>query len=218
MQSATAPHLRRYGSGALTTSGHGAISAAQLFSNPGAAAAAAAASAPPPSLNAKPFQLDNTLLRDMAKQQQNQQEQQQQQRVDTCVLDGFVVADCAAWVQDLRQPTRDVCMLMASRNTTTAAAPAPAAAAAAIPSQLSPVDGTAGAMLSACSTAGEPPAGPSGARSLVLLGLDVGDGAVLGLYLAFPTRLPARLLASAKDSCARLLRTVRPGKAFVVAL
>ncbi len=58
------------------------------------------------------------------------------------------------------------------------------------------------------STGGCPASVGCGARSLVLLGVDVGGGAVLALYLTCSMRLAPRVLGAVRDSCSALLRTV----------
>jgi hypothetical protein len=102
---------------------------------------------------------------------------------------GLVVEDTAEWMNRPSNPSRDVCMMLVQR-----------------PSSSSAV----GSSHSVTPTTFVP------ARSLVLLGFDVTQpmeqraaSAVLGLYVVFPTRLPQSLLAAVRDSCNRLLATVR---------
>lgn len=151
-----------------------------------------------PNLQARAFQLSYTLLQHMVSLQGHQQQQHQLQgkgqpsalspmEAAASVLEGLVVADCGRWVQDPRHPSRDVCMIMERRG-----GPGGDAAAAA--------PGEAGARAEA--------EGQGVAQSVVLLGLMVGGGSALGLYLACPLRLPGTLLEGVRGSCAELLRTV----------
>lgn len=143
-----------------------------------------------PGLQARPFQLSYTLLQHLVGRQGHQQQQQQQGNgqqpalslldATTSVLEGLVVADCGRWVQDLRHPSRDVCMIMERRGGGSTEA-----------------------------TPGAAEAEEQGvAQSVVVLGLVVGGGSALGLYLACPLRLPGPLLEGVRGSCVALLRTV----------
>ncbi|GLC52836.1 hypothetical protein PLESTB_000673900 [Pleodorina starrii] len=170
-----------------------------------AAAAAAVASGVVPSLRAKGFQLSHTLLQRMIAAAEG--------RGPDGVYSGLAVADCGRHVQDVHQPSRDVCMLMAG--------------------------GVRGADMTADASdsnifASERSTGRIAMQSLVLIGVDVGQvgqqhggqadaassgaggggggggggaaaGAVLALYLAFPTRLPPLLVSSAHTSCRQML-------------
>ncbi|GIL65666.1 hypothetical protein Vafri_19342 [Volvox africanus] len=118
------------------------------------------------------------------------------------VLAGVCVRDCARHVQDERQPSRDVCMLMMSAGDGTRFA-------AGTPAGLSSSVRGGGAVLnSEPATAVSAPGGNSGggAQSLVLLGIETGDGAVLAVYLAFPTPAPIQLLDAVREGCNALLR------------
>ncbi|KAG2496613.1 hypothetical protein HYH03_005434 [Edaphochlamys debaryana] len=50
--------------------------------------------------------------------------------------------------------------------------------------------------------------GSGGAQSLVLVGMEAGEGAVLGVYLAFPTPTTAPLLEVVREGCSALLAKV----------
>lgn len=185
---------------------------------------------PPQCLTAKPFQLDNTLLRHVV-QQQGQQEQGQKQQgrqqgqghQGSGVLEGCVVPDCAQWVQDVRRPSRDVCLLMADARRTHVGGRTPSFSHAHSPLHrydgggVSPLYALSPGLSRFASGPGEasPIGGGSGggAKSLVMMGVAVGDSSTLALYLAFPSRLPPRLLAGVRGSCVRLLRTVGRGLA-----
>ncbi|GIL63273.1 hypothetical protein Vafri_17375 [Volvox africanus] len=201
------------GGGRITPGGNQASDAA-------VAAAVVAAAGAVPSLRAKGFQLSHTLLQRMVAAAEG--------RGQDGVYVGLVVPDCGRHVQDVHQPSRDVCMLMAG--------------------------GVRGADMTADASdsnmfASERSTGRIAMQSLVLVGVDVGHvgrqqqhqnaesnasgvatasgasggaagggggggggggasatpGAVLALYLAFPTRLPPLLVASAHTSCRQLL-------------
>ncbi|GLI60320.1 hypothetical protein VaNZ11_002436 [Volvox africanus] len=118
------------------------------------------------------------------------------------VLAGVCVRDCARHVQDERQPSRDVCMLMMSAGDGTRFA-------AGTPAGLSSSVRGGGAMLNSEPAAVVSAAGGNGgggAQSLVLLGIETGDGAVLAVYLAFPTPAPIQLLDAVREGCNALLR------------
>ncbi|GFR41861.1 hypothetical protein Agub_g2642, partial [Astrephomene gubernaculifera] len=175
----------------------------------GGDAAAAAGLGAVPSLRAKGFQLSHTLLQRMVTAPAAEAGRGQEG-----VYGGLTVADCGRHVQDVHQPSRDVCMLMAG--------------------------GVRGADMTADASdsnifASERSTGRIAMQSLVLVGVDVGHvaptsqqqqgqgqqgqgqqggqqqegggggGAILALYLAFPTKLPPLLVASAHASCRQLL-------------
>ncbi|GLI65304.1 hypothetical protein VaNZ11_008846, partial [Volvox africanus] len=101
---------------------------------------------------------------------------------------GFIISSCARWVQDVRHPSRDLCLLMlagsGSRNggghVGSDGAPGPASGSA------------------------------NSVKSLVLLCLEVsrGAGIFLSLYLTFPSQLPVPLLEAVRDSCGELLHRI----------
>ncbi|GIL91974.1 hypothetical protein Vretimale_18541 [Volvox reticuliferus] len=118
------------------------------------------------------------------------------------VFAGVCVRDCARHVQDERQPSRDVCMLMMSAGDSTRFA-------AGTPGGLSGSVRGGGPVLSsepAAAVSGAGGNGGGGAQSLVLLGIETGDGAVLAVYLAFPTPAPIQLLEAVREGCNALLR------------
>ncbi|KAG2422184.1 hypothetical protein HXX76_016223 [Chlamydomonas incerta] len=216
------------GGGPGAGGGGGAAMAARLAgfaSNAGGGGAPGAASAAAmvlPSLRAKGFQMSHTLLQRMvasAAAAAAGGEGGGGVGPDG-VYAGVAVADCARHVQDVHQPSRDVCMLMAG--------------------------GVRGADLTTDASdsnlfASERSTGRISMQSLVVLGLDVGQpstaggggggdgggggapgsptsaggaaggggggppGSILALYLAFPTRLPPLLVTSTHASCRQLL-------------
>ncbi|KXZ47936.1 hypothetical protein GPECTOR_31g298 [Gonium pectorale] len=194
------------GGGGGAAGGGGGGAAGSPASGPGGAASGHGVV---PSLRAKGFQLSHTLLQRMVSAAEG--------RGPDGVFGGLAVADCARHVQDVHQPSRDVCMLMAG--------------------------GVRGADMTADASdsnmfASERSTGRIAVQSLVLLGVDcgpvlqsphasggaggggggggggadggggggaVGGGAVLALYVAFPTRLPPMLVQSAHGSARQLL-------------
>ena len=118
------------------------------------------------------------------------------------VLLGALVPDCARWVQDVRRPSRDVYMFMAAGGA--AGISAAAAAAGPIAMQSLALIGLA-AGVSGGGTSGTVSAGSAAG---VGAGGGGGGGPVLGLYLAFGSQLPPRLLEAVQASCASLVREV----------
>ncbi|KXZ45086.1 hypothetical protein GPECTOR_58g534 [Gonium pectorale] len=174
-----------------------------------------------PSLRAKAFQLDHTVIQQMASARSEDEEL-------AGVYLGAQIPNCARWVQDVRQPSRDVYLVMAlgicsstvgsggaepatggggnvralstgARSHSHGAGAASAAAAALGTGGGGSTNGAAG-----CGGSG----GGSPVRSLALLGMDAGGGAMLGLYLGFATQLPPQLLSAIASSCGQLLHKV----------
>ncbi|EFJ44536.1 hypothetical protein VOLCADRAFT_95261 [Volvox carteri f. nagariensis] len=149
------------------------------------------------SLVARPFQLSYSLLLRL---------QMQQPR-----MYGIAVQDCARFVQDVNQPSRDVCLLMGSSSSLP-----PVSQLASVPADSSGQPGS----LYGCRSCTEPTAAAAAAaagygnggavKSLVLVGIDAGDGVTLGFYVCLPHRLPGQLVEAVKDSCQNLLNRPLP--------
>ncbi|PNH04942.1 hypothetical protein TSOC_008829, partial [Tetrabaena socialis] len=179
---------------------------------------AAVATGALPSLRAKGFQMSHTLL---------------QRMVATGVAEGargldgvyagLTVADCGRHVQDVHQPSRDVCILMAggvrgADMMTTDASDSNAYASERSTGRicmqslaLVGVDlgsatgmGAAGACAAGGSASGTAVAS-AGARDGATPSGSGSSGAVLALYLTFPFRLPPLLMASSHASIRHLL-------------
>ncbi|KAG2429661.1 hypothetical protein HYH02_013999 [Chlamydomonas schloesseri] len=117
------------------------------------------------------------------------------------VLLGAAVADCSKWMQGVDRPSRDLYMLIS------AAAAAAAAGSGCAAGSVSAGDGLVGikslALLGIAPGAADGAAGAAGAGTS---GGGGGGGPVLGLYLAFGSQLPPRLLEAVQTSCASLVR------------
>ncbi|GIM04062.1 hypothetical protein Vretimale_8677, partial [Volvox reticuliferus] len=102
---------------------------------------------------------------------------------------GFIVSSCSRWVQDVRHPSRDLCLLMLAG---------------------SGPRGSGNASSELYGAPGPAPASASSVKSLVLLcvGASRTAGIFLGLYLTFPAQLPVRLLEAVQGSCGELLHRV----------
>ncbi len=152
------------------------------------AAAPSVTSAPLLRLSAKAFQLSHTLLSRLASSARSQQPPAQ-------VPAGIVVPDTARHVADVRQPSRDVCMLIGSKS---------AMKSSIWQNQSRNLGGRNSIELSGSR---------GGASSLLLLAMEVAEGGcMLGLYVAFPTLMPQPLLAAVRESCEQLLRQVGAGE------
>ncbi|GIL76700.1 hypothetical protein Vretimale_8829 [Volvox reticuliferus] len=165
------------------------------------------------SVIARPFQLSYSLLLRL---------QLQQPRIY-----GIAVRDCARLVQDINQPSRDVCLLMGNTST-----PMPPGLPAGLLGDTIYQQGssygykdsdaaTIGASCQAFSArnnngmgsgvsggGGGGGGGSSTVQSLVLVGCDASDGVTLAFYVCFPHRLPAQLVEAVRDGCQRLLDRV----------
>ncbi|KAG2484999.1 hypothetical protein HYH03_016203 [Edaphochlamys debaryana] len=209
---ATAASPANTGGASAATDPHGFQRQGSASPVPSAGEGPATTPPPPPmvavpSLRAKGFQLSHTLLQRMVTVVDG--------RGPEGVYAGLAVADCGRHVQDVHQPSRDVCMLMAG--------------------------GVRGADMAGDASdsnlfASERSTGRILMQSLVLLGLEIGaplpyqlpvhcagaaatrsggdptggggvqgTGSVLALYLAFPCRLPPLLINSAHTSSRQLL-------------
>ncbi|KXZ49542.1 hypothetical protein GPECTOR_20g396 [Gonium pectorale] len=147
-----------------------------------------------PVTMARPFQLTYTLLLRL-----------QMQRPAPV---GIAVPDCVRAVQDVNQPSRDLCLLMDCP----AAPPTPPVEST---HPMLPVEGRgrsggagpsgspSGAVDGSVGTGGA-----GGVQSLVLVGSRAGGGVLLAFYVCFPHRLPAPLVEAVRDSCQRLLQQV----------
>lgn len=168
----------------------------------------------PPSLSARAFRLSNTLLQAMLHSSSNTAHQrtsvpkaastQDGSSVEASgrnngVLPGLLVCDCARHIQDEHQPSRDVCMLMMAAGGTGGGGGSNHDGG-----RPSAVQNSHGGS----ATVQETTAQAAGAQALVLMGMETGDGAVLALYLAFPTPEPHQLLAGIRDSCSALMAEV----------
>ncbi|PNH03771.1 Serine/threonine-protein kinase DCLK3 [Tetrabaena socialis] len=151
---------------------------------------------------------------------------------------GVVIEDVAAHLQDVHRPSRDVCLLLGaggaghghgpgsglgpgggSRSPSVQAfgpcsAPGAASGHHQHPISAAVAAGVIGGVGWGAGGGGGGGGGSGGApvalQSLVLVGLPLEEGAMLGLYVCFPRRLPGPLLAAVRDSCAELLGEVRP--------
>ncbi|GLC43339.1 hypothetical protein PLESTF_000423200 [Pleodorina starrii] len=128
-----------------------------------------------------------------------------------------VIEDTQLHVQNVHKPSVDVCMLMGlTRKTANGMLGGGAATAAAVASGFR----TSASATGMVGGGGSPPApggcaaataGPGAGvgagvpQSLVLLAMHLGEGAMLGLYLCFPRRLPGPLLEAVRASCQELL-------------
>ncbi|GLC72288.1 hypothetical protein PLESTF_001228000 [Pleodorina starrii] len=148
-------------------------------------------------MSAKAFQLSHTLLSRLVGGARKRQPAVEQQQVPT----GIIVADTARHMADVRQPSRDVCMLIGSKGAVTGTI-----------WQQQQQPGGSGSIGSAgmgIHTVLDQSGGRSGPASLLLLAMEVAEGGcMLGLYVAFPTLMPQPLLVAARDSCEQLLRQV----------
>ncbi|EFJ40469.1 hypothetical protein VOLCADRAFT_108130 [Volvox carteri f. nagariensis] len=145
-------------------------------------------SAPVLCMSAKAFQLSHTLLSRLVCNARAQSPLVQVPR-------GIVVADTARHVADVRQPSRDVCMLIGAKGSMAAGSMWPHGGGG---------GGGAGSLGNGFADHSGSRSGPG---SLLLLAMEVADGGcMLGLYVAFPNLMPMPLLTAARDSCEQLVR------------
>ncbi|GLC70179.1 hypothetical protein PLESTF_000934700 [Pleodorina starrii] len=161
---------------------------------------AAACEAAGGSVVARPFQLSYSLLLRLQMQQPRMQ--------------GIAVRDCARLVQDVNQPSRDVCLLMGSTGIASTSTVAAAASGILCDSACQPStsygfrdsDGVPAPYQ--LYGGGGLHSGGGAVQSLALVGCDAGDGVTLAFYVCFPHRLPGQLVEAVRDSCQRLLERV----------
>lgn len=153
-------------------------------------------------MSAKAFHLSHTLLSRLV----NNARQQQQQHADKVhapmhgqhqqLPTGIIVANTARHLADVRQPSRDVCMLLSASG--------PAWQQQQQTGSSIYAGGRPNALVDQ-----SPGGSRSAAISLVLLGMEVAEGGChLGLYVTFPNVMPQPLLVAAQDSCQQLLAQV----------
>ncbi|GFR39804.1 hypothetical protein Agub_g292 [Astrephomene gubernaculifera] len=186
-----------------------------------------------PALHACAFPLQQTLLQAVLddKLQQEQQAQLQQQEASvvdpskvvvtvaatatvapqlppttTPQLSAGIVEDTLTYVQNVHSCSRDVCLLMGSRNTTMRGVLGGASGRSAFLGGGGGGGGISAAVASGgLSGSGASGVAPNAPQSLVLLTLPLEEGAAVGLYLCFPRRLPAALLEAVRGSCQELV-------------
>ncbi|GIM01667.1 hypothetical protein Vretimale_6468 [Volvox reticuliferus] len=138
---------------------------------------ASAVSAPVLYMSAKAFQLSHTLLSRLVSSAAAHRSPV-----------GIIVVDTARHVADVRQPSRDVCMLIGAKGGMAAS--------------VWPQGGAPGSFSGFADHSGS----RCGPASLVLLAMEVAeDGCMLALYVAFPNLMPQPLLTAARESCEQLL-------------
>ncbi|GLI66868.1 hypothetical protein VaNZ11_010859, partial [Volvox africanus] len=131
-------------------------------------------------MSAKPFHLSHTLLSRLVSNAVAH-------RPSLHVPVGIIVPDTARHVTDVRQPSRDVCMLIGSM-------------AGSIWQQNGSPGGFSGGFV-------DQSVSRRGPGSLMLLAMEVArGGCMLALYVAFPNLMPQPLLTAARESCEQLLR------------
>ncbi|GIL72928.1 hypothetical protein Vretimale_4573 [Volvox reticuliferus] len=142
---------------------------------------ASAVSAPVLYMSAKAFQLSHTLLSRLVSSAAAHRSPLQ-------VPVGIIVADTARHVADVRQPSRDVCMLIGAKGS--------------MAGSVWPQSGAPGSFSGYADHSGS----RCGPASLVLLAMEVAeDGCMLALYVAFPNLMPQPLLTAARESCEQFL-------------
>ncbi|GIL68766.1 hypothetical protein Vafri_22007 [Volvox africanus] len=141
-----------------------------------------ATSAPVLYMSAKAFQLSQTLLSRLVSNAVAH-------RPPLQVPVGVIVPDTARHVADVRQPSRDVCMLIGAKGS--------------MAGSIWQQSGAPGGFSGFADQSGS----RCGPASLVLLAMEVAEGGcMLALYVAFPNLMPQPLLAAARESCEQLLR------------
>ncbi|GLC43350.1 hypothetical protein PLESTF_000424100 [Pleodorina starrii] len=119
---------------------------------------------------------------------------------------GTCMEDVALYLQNVHNPSRDVCLLLGCMRGAAAPHGQPGSPRTPTTAPLSPLHPGGGALTgSSGAAAGTGGSGGAGAlQSLVLVGLRLGNS-VLAFYLCFPRRLPGELLEAVRASCDELL-------------
>ncbi|KAG2447863.1 hypothetical protein HYH02_007319 [Chlamydomonas schloesseri] len=171
-----------------------------------------------PVLSAKAFPLSHTLLQLVVAGHAGSAGKDVHEGSSSPVS-GLLVADTASHLADVRQPTRDVCMMqrVVRRGAWRAAAAAAAASTTATPAPpaaryaVGPAAAAAAGLIQpgAMHGGGSSSNNSGDAFSMALFGMELAEGgSSLGLYLAFPSLLPEPLLVSTYGSCVALLEQV----------
>ncbi|KAG2496232.1 hypothetical protein HYH03_005830 [Edaphochlamys debaryana] len=169
----------------------------------------------PAGLHAKPFPLAQTLLKQLltsasesgsaASELWDSGLPSAKQRGTGLRPKALAVEDGVALLQDPKQPSRDILLLLAGAGQQARAKSGSPAKAV----RRSPGDAAGATSEGSLGASG----GALAVRSLLLLTLPAGpgsDGAALGLYVVFPQRLPMALLAEARASLLELAEMVAP--------